>query len=282
MSKKRRQRPPIRVRRGPVSPRQIEAALGKAERQLMAGDYEGVVRTTQRILRHVPAGSASYGEAQYQLGMAYISLRNHDAAYEALTRALAARPDDVYAWYNRGLVCRYTMRMGQSVRDLEQVVALGGNPVLQEKAHKELAFSRKLAQAEMALRGPDFTLDQLIEQQETFQRGLQWMRAGRLTEAETAFRRVIEMGDCLPQPWGNLAGCLLLQERYDEAEAAYRRALAIDPEYDLARQNLALMPQFRRSGPPANMAIRDPFEGREIKQSVTFIMEEDPPRQGPR
>ncbi len=31
------------------------------------------------------------------------------------------------------------------------------------------------------------------------------------------------MGDCLPQPWGNLGICLMMQERYDEAEAALKR-----------------------------------------------------------
>ena len=51
---------------------------------------------------------------------------------------------------------------------------------------------------EMALRGPDFTLDQLIEQEDLFQNGLQ------LKEAEQAFQASIAMGDCLPQPGGNL------------------------------------------------------------------------------
>jgi Flp pilus assembly protein TadD len=80
------------------------------------------------------------------------------------------------------------------------------------------------------------------------------------------------MADCLPQPWGNLGGCLIMQERYDEAEAALRRALEVDPAYELARQNLALMPEIRETGAP-DMQITHPFVGKKIKQSITFVKE---------
>ena len=56
------------------------------------------------------------------------------------------------------------------------------------------------------------------------------------------------MGDCLPQPWGNLGICLMMQERYDEAEEALKRALVIDPKYAIAKNNLAALPKPERLG----------------------------------
>jgi len=175
-------------------------------------------------------------------------------------------------WYNRSGAARYSMRFGQSVRDLERALELESKPELRKDYEEELAFIRKIAYEEMALRGPDFTLDNLIEQQELFQSALRLMEKKQWAKAEEALRRVIEMGDCNPQPWGNLAGCLIMQERYDEAEEALRQALEIEPDYDLAQRNLALLPVIRQTGVP-DFELRQPFEGKELKQSITFIRE---------
>jgi tetratricopeptide (TPR) repeat protein len=121
------------------------------------------------------------------------------------------------------------------------------------------------------LRGLDFTVDQLIEQEDFFQQGMKSMQTGKWNEAEQAFQASIAMGDCLPQPWGNLGICLLMQERYDEAEAALNRALVIDPTYSIAKNNLTLLAESRRTGPPKIMGISDPFRNMKMKQSLTVI-----------
>lgn len=141
------------------------------------------------------------------------------------------------------------------------------------KLNEALKFGRKLAKDSLKLRGPNFTLDQLIEQEDLFQQGLKLMEVGKWSEAEQAFRASIAMGDCLPQPWGNLGLCLMMQERYDEAEAALKRALVIDPKYALAKNNLAMLPEIRRTGPPDIVGINEPFRDSKIKQSITFIPE---------
>ncbi len=123
------------------------------------------------------------------------------------------------------------------------------------------------------LRGPNFTLDQLTEQEDLFQRGLKLMEASQWNEAEQAFQASIAMGDCLPQPWGNVGICLLVQEHYDEAEAALKRALVIDPHYIIAKNNLAMVSESRRIGPPEMVRIQEPFKDSKIKQSITFLKE---------
>jgi tetratricopeptide (TPR) repeat protein len=164
------------------------------------------------------------------------------------------------------------MRFGQSYKDFVRAQELNKDPQLTKQIEGELEFSRALLEKSLKQRGPDFTLDQLIEQEEHFQRGIKLMEAYRWQEAEEAFRASIAMSDCLPQPWGNVSGCLLMQERYDEAEEALKRALVIDPTYDLALQNLQLLPELRRDGPPPITEIRDPMKGRQgIKQSITFL-----------
>ena len=269
--KRKRKAGPTRTGWG-ASPGQVEAWLGTAGQQLMEERYEACAQTARRVLRHVPGNSRPAGEAYNHLGIALSMLQDFDGAYEALSEALAVLPEDAMVWYNRAGAGRYTMRFGQSVRDLERALKLETKPDLRRQYEEDLALIREIVHKEMARRGPDFTLDDLIEQQETFQTALRLMEKKEWTEAEGALRRVIEMGDCNPQPWGNLAGCLVMQERYDEAEEALHRALEIDPDYDLARRNLALLPMIRQSGMP-DFELRHPFKGDELKQSVTFVYE---------
>jgi Tfp pilus assembly protein PilF len=100
------------------------------------------------------------------------------------------------------------------------------------------------------------------------------METSKWIEAEQSFKASIAMGDCLPQPWGNLGICLIMQERHDEAEAAFKRALVIEPKYTLAKRNLAMLPETRRTGPPKTFGITDPFRDSKLKQSITFYLEE--------
>jgi len=163
-------------------------------------------------------------------------LQNFLQSYEALTEALALEPNNAELWYNRSTASRFTLRLGQALRDIERAIELNTRSELTEKFDEELQFSRKLAEESIKLRGPNFTLNQLVEQENLFQQGLRLMEAGKWEEAGQAFQASIDMGDCLPQPWGNLGICLIMQERYDEAQAALKRALVIDPKYTIAKQ----------------------------------------------
>ncbi len=247
--------------------------INQAGQQVFKGDYAGAIDTCQRLLSYLPQKSPQRAEVLDYLGTAQGMLQNFPQAYEAYTEALSITPNDAQLWYNRGLASRFTTRAGQSFRDFERAVELNKNPELARDFAKELKFSRELAEKSIKLRGPNFTLDQLIEQEELYQHGLTLMEASKWEEAGKVFQRVIEMGDCLPQPWGNLGTCLIMQERYDEAEAALKRALEIDRRYTIAKRNLAALPEIRRTGPPKMVGMSDPFKEAKIKRSITFVEE---------
>jgi tetratricopeptide (TPR) repeat protein len=251
----------------------VDKWIKEANYQLLKGDYVHVIDTCQRLLRNLPQKSPQRAEVLDHLGTAQGMLQNFPQAYEAYTEALSITPNDAQLWYSRGMASRFTTRAGQSFHDFERAVELNKNPDLARDFAKELKFSRELAEKSIKLRGRNFTLDQLIEQEELYQHGLTLMEANKWQEAGKVFQRVIEMGDYLPQPWGNLGTCLIMQERYDEAEAALKRALEIDRRYTIAKQNLAALPEIRRTGPPKMVGMVDPFKGSKLKQSITFVEE---------
>ncbi|MDQ2903278.1 MAG: tetratricopeptide repeat protein [Ktedonobacteraceae bacterium] len=240
---------------------------------IIQGNYAEAVATGELLLSYLPQRAPQRINVLDQLGTAHAMLQNFPQSYAAYTEALSLAPDDAVLWYNRGMASRFTSRFGRSFRDYERAQELNIQPELAKKLEKEVEFARKVVKKTLKLRGSDFTLDQLIEQEDLFQDGLQFMEAGKWEEAEQAFQASIAMGDCLPQPWGNLGISLMMQERYDEAQAALQRALVIDPHYTFAKSNLAALPEIRRTGPPARIGMKDPFKGSKLKQSITFIKE---------
>ena len=256
-----------------TSSSQVDRYLDLIGHQIFQGNYAEAVSNCERMLNYLPRHAPQRVDVLAQLGIAQGMLQNFPQSYTAYTEALSLDPNDAELWFNRGMASRFTSRFGRSLRDYERAKELTIRPELAKKLEEELRFARELAKKTLKLRGPDFTLDQLIEQEDLFQDSLQLMEAGEWEEAEQALQASIAMGDCLPQPWGNLGICLMMQERYDEAEAALRRALVIDPRYTLAKNNLAALPETRRTGPPAMVDIKDPFKGSKLKQSITFIKE---------
>src|SRR5207302_7985285 len=138
-------------------------------------------------------------DALNQLGTAQAMLQNFPQSYAAYTEALSLDPNNAELWFNRGMASRFTSRFGRSFRDYERAKELNIRPELVKKLEKELKFARMVAEKSLKLRGPDFTLDQLIEQEDLFQDGLQLMEEGQWQEAEQAFQASIDMADCLPQ-----------------------------------------------------------------------------------
>ena len=256
-----------------VGRQQIDDLLAKATAQLAAQDYDGAVHACKRILQYIPKKDMVRAETLGVIGMAYALQKKFEESYQTLSEAVQIDPDDSYLLFNRGLSARFTSRSGQSLRDFEQVAAMKKDNMIAGKIEDELEFARKIALSEMKMRGKDFRLDQLIEQQELFQHGNQLSGLGKWKEAEAAFRKSIEMGDCLPQPWGNLGICLAMQNRFGEAEDAYRHALKIDPKYERAKENLESL-DYWRAHPNEKSAykITSPFQ--DVKAGVTFYKEE--------
>src|SRR5256886_10102048 len=251
----------------------VDKYLDLIGHHIFQGNYAEAVATCERLLNYLPRHAPQRADVLAQLGTAQAMLQNFPQSYEAFTEALALEPKNAELWFNRSTASRFVSRFGQALQDIERAIELNTRSELAEKFEQELQFGRKMAEASRKLRGPDFTLDQLVEQEDLFQQGLKLMEAWKWEEAGQAFQASIDLGDCLPQPWGNLGICLLMQERYDESEAALKRALVIDPTYTLAQDNLALLADTRRTGLPDRVAINQPFKGSKLKQRITFIRE---------
>ncbi len=66
---------------------------------------------------------------------------------------------------------------------------------------------------------------------------------GRSVEAVASYRRCLELDERRPHTWNNLGNALASAGKPDEARRCYERALAVRPDYRVARANLEAMDQ---------------------------------------
>lgn len=269
MSRKTRQ---VRHKKhAPASLSQCDTYLSLAGYHLSQKNYTEAVEICESLLSYLPQRARQRLEVLDLLGSALAMQQNFPRSYAAYTEALTLDPKDAVLWFNRGMASRFTSRFGRSLCDYERAQQLNIRAELAGRLEEELTLARSLAETSLQLRSPGFTLEQLVEQEDLFQNGLLLMEDGKWQKAEQAMRTAIAMDDCLPQPWGNLGIALIMQERYDEAEAALQRALQMDPEYTLARENLLALPSIRQNGLQPVIDIVDPFKSNRLKQSITFL-----------
>jgi tetratricopeptide (TPR) repeat protein len=113
------------------------------------------------------------------------------------------------------------------------------------KIAKELASSRREQQQIMEEHEIDITFEEYYEREQKFTQALELMKQEKWSEGELIFRQLTETGSRIPSYWENLGFSLIMQHRYDEAEEAFKQALAIDPDYSFAHDNLRRLPQIR-------------------------------------
>lgn len=259
------------AKRIPIPRKTLEKWLTKASLQLLREDYGRAILTCQRVLRSVTENDPRRAEALRYLGTAHAMKSENQHAFEAFSEALALEPNAFDVWYNRGLASLFTSRLGQAFKDFSKAATLCTEVSFKQRIVEQLEFTEHAVREACALRGPGFTLEQLIEQEELVQRGVALMEQEAWSDAEKRFRDVIALGDVLPQPWGNLGICLLMQQRYDEAEEALQRALEIDADYELAQANLAMLESVRSGGIAPRVVMSDPFA--KAKRSIDFLRE---------
>ena len=270
-------------KRSPTSPRpigwkisrtQIEDWLAEANRHLERQNYPRALEVSKKAQGYLPPNAPERADFYGIMTTAYGMLQQFEESYQAGCKAIEIMPGEPLFWYNRAIAGRYTLRTGQSLRDIEQALKLENNGAMPSKYAKELATAHQLVQNELTLRQPGFTIDALIEQQDWFQKGLQYAAEHRWEDAADANRRSIAIDDCLPQPQGNLGLCLIMLGRLDEAEQALRRALEIKPDYEFAHQNLKTLADVRKTGIlPEYGGAKSPFEGKKLKLSLTIKRE---------
>jgi Flp pilus assembly protein TadD len=216
-------------------------------------------------------------EILVMLGLAHGMLKHYQQSYDVFGEAISIDPTKAELWYNRGLACSSMARPAEAVRNLERAVELTKNDT-SEMARKfavQLEESRQELQEAMQMHETGITLEQYTEREERFTQAMSLVKQGKWPEAELLFRQLTETKSRIPSYWGNLGVCLMMQFRYDEAEEVLKQALAIDPDYPIARDNLKKLPEIRRSKRPPEHKLINLSREEDVKQSLALYEKDE-------
>jgi len=181
---------------------------------------------------------ASRPDALLGIGRAYYSLSIYDRAVEYCRRAVAAIPEDGWAWYGLAVSLDAASEIGESRDAMERALELA-----REDAQLCIHIARwQISQGrdpELAVRAASTACLTARDDADAYDAlAAAHYFAGRFEEAVAPARRATELAPDVPDPWFGLGMILEALDDRPGARRAYRRALELAPEFEEAQEAL--------------------------------------------
>jgi len=176
----------------------------------------------------------------YAMGVLHGFKNEHQEAIKWFDKAIAIYPYFVEAHFNKGVSHQKELQLAEAVYAYRRVVALGDpNDVPAKQAQ---AFLNTMAASIPRINGVD--LDAYIESQVIFDRAYTQMAQGNWSAALLGFRASAAKHDRNAPTHGNQGLCLAALGYKAQALAELDRAVEIDPQYEPAMANRAVVEQM--------------------------------------
>ncbi len=188
-------------------------------------------------------------DALLGMGRAYYSLSLHDRAVEFCRRAVAAIPEDGWAWYGLA-VSLEAAREGEDSRAcmeraLELTKGSGGASLSPAAGDPQLCIHIarwEISQGgdpELAVRAASTACVLDPDDADAYDAlAAAFYFAGRFEEAVAPARRATDLASGIPDHWFGLGMILEALDHRPEARRAYRRAIDLAPEFEEAQEAL--------------------------------------------
>jgi Flp pilus assembly protein TadD len=205
-------RPPQRVTAGNRSSDEMAHLSFQVIAQSRVPDQDGRMLLQEALMRHKLTHSPEDYAANYNFGALLLSRGDAEQAARYLARAVQQRPDSVTALNSLGAALLQSGNPDSALQRFRQAVASDPDYV---DAHYNLASA-------LATRG-DFA------------------------EAAREFEIVLRNQPGDAQAEARLGSVLAALRQYEQADVHLHRALALDPDNEVAKENLRLLQQVRGS-----------------------------------
>jgi tetratricopeptide (TPR) repeat protein len=225
-----------------------QAQTSRAERAALAALDRGLAyleagrpRAARRRLSRFVSMHGQHAEGRSALGVCLLELSEIEAALEHLHEAARLEPEEALHRWNLAAAAKQSERMGGAYLALREYLKLSDESEGAAERHKEArsfvrAYERMLRESH-----PGVPLSDVLRGEELFARAYAALSEGRPADARHGFEEVLELVPRHYPSWGNLGAAYLAMEEREEALRCFRRALELNPDYAVARQNLALL-----------------------------------------
>lgn len=219
-----------------------------------AGDAAGLRQEATETLAAIPGEALAEAMLRQQDGRAAVSASDlvnvslaqyregqFAASIETARKALRIDPRLAEAYNNIGAAFGAMGHWDEAIANETRAVEL--NPNLQIAKNNLRAFSRN-----KAMDKPVSPVDVQVSAAEWVNRSLALNQAGKYAESIRAAQAALKLDAASAEAWNNIAANYEAMKQWDEAIAAARKALALKPDFHLARNNLEWSTTQKKAG----------------------------------
>jgi len=205
--------------------------LDEAQRDIDKNDFEAAIPPLQKVLAEKP----EFAYAHFQLAYVYTALKRTNNAHGEYERAIALDPKMAEAYLNLGILL-LDQRPADAIAPLRKAVEL---LPAQSRPRSLLAVALDRSGDEAGAAESFEAVSHLDPNDLMALNYLGWLslRANKPTDAETRFRRALEVQPTDPSALEGLAQSLDAQKK-PEAPGAYRNYLSVQPDDSAVRARL--------------------------------------------
>jgi len=214
----------------------LTLTLSQALSHAFSAYNAGKLIEAEQICRQIINAKADFFDALHLLAVVQSSRGENDTALASYDRALAVRPDNAEALYNRGITLHELKRFEAALASYDRALAV--RPDYAE-AHSNRGNSLKeLRRLEAALASYDRALAVRPNSAEVlFNRGVTLQELKRFEAALASYDRALAVRPDYAEALSNRGVTLKELQRFEEALASYDRALTVRPDYAEALSN---------------------------------------------
>jgi len=212
---------------------EVDKAVDNALKLAQKGDLaRGEILLTKLAEKH-----PNLYKVQYGMGTLHAMKGNYRESIFFLGKCLVTFPYFIEAWFNKAVAHKNLGDLGNTVKSFRKVIEFGNS-----EDHLVIKARKLLADMEASIaRNFRLTLDLYLESMDEFDEAFSQMRNKEYEKAITGFENVLAVNKYHPQSYGNIGLCCAFLGKKEEALAAINRALAIDPNYQPALKNRAIL-----------------------------------------
>jgi len=207
----------------------VDKALALVER----GDIEAGEKSIIDLMKKHP----DLYIVQYGMGTILAMKGEYTESIVHFDKSLEIFPYFVEAWFNRGNSYKNLFNVGEAIKSFQKVMEFGDPQDDFVKTAEELVDYMK----QSISKDTGLSLDLYLKSMDDFNKAFSTMQNREYESAITEFQNVIKINKTNAQTYGNLGLCYAFLGQQEKAISAFDQALIIDPNYEPAITNRAIV-----------------------------------------
>jgi len=185
------------------------------------------------ILNELRKKHRKHSHVHFGLGVLAASEEKHEEAAVFFEKATQITPDFIEAFYNLAATYQQQFKLKEMIEAYQQIIKKGEQEdPLVDKAKEAIEYFEELIRET-----EDLELDEYLEANMNFDKGVKLMGTQNWEEAITRINNSIEINPNAPQALGNLGICYSNLGKNKLAIEFLDEAIELDPMYELALVN---------------------------------------------